>query len=203
MKELKFKPSDKILILAPHPDDEAIGCAGVLLKYGSLCELCVLTDGCLGNPEWTMEKTKNVRQKEFEKAMAYVGIKHQQMMGIKDGSLKTAFTRFKQLKLQDYNYILCPNPKENHCDHKIVYPFLKKIIDKAKTKIIFYEVWSPIPNPTHYVDISDIIEAKKELISVYKSQLKYVDYKSRILGLNHYRGMCPAVNYAEAYCFAK
>ena len=35
----------RILIVSPHPDDETIGCGGILAKYGSQCDVVVLTDG--------------------------------------------------------------------------------------------------------------------------------------------------------------
>ncbi len=44
----KFKNSDRVLILAPHPDDEAIACAGVIqdaLKSGAQVRIVYLTNG--------------------------------------------------------------------------------------------------------------------------------------------------------------
>lgn len=203
MKELKFSLNDKILVLAPHPDDESIGCAGLLLKYANLCNVIVLTNGCLGNPEWCEEKTIEIRKKEFEQAMCYANVNHYDFANIRDGDLNKSLVQFSDINLDEYDYIFCPNPKESHCDHKVVYKFIKKNIHNKMAQIVFYEVWSAMSNPTHYINLSDIVECKKKLISFYKSQLKYVDYKSRIIGLNHYRGMCPAVSYAEAYEFAK
>ena len=49
MNEINIKSNDKILIVAPHPDDECIGTGGILCKYHKQCTVIVLTDGALGN----------------------------------------------------------------------------------------------------------------------------------------------------------
>ena len=71
---LRFSEKDKILIVAPHPDDETIGCGGILTLYGSQCDVVLLTDGRLGKPEnsdLTEEQTATVRHKEFVSVMEY------------------------------------------------------------------------------------------------------------------------------------
>jgi len=45
MKHLDFTSSDRLLVVAPHPDDESIGCGGLLLKHADKCDVAVLTDG--------------------------------------------------------------------------------------------------------------------------------------------------------------
>ena len=43
-----FKKGQRVLILAPHPDDEAIACAGVIqqaLKAGAKVKIVYLTNG--------------------------------------------------------------------------------------------------------------------------------------------------------------
>lgn len=48
MNFLEIEPNDKCLIIAPHADDESIGCGGILLKYPQNFEVVVLTDGGKG-----------------------------------------------------------------------------------------------------------------------------------------------------------
>ena len=43
--ELKLRRRDKVLVLAPHPDDEVMGCGGLLSKYSTNCDVVFLTDG--------------------------------------------------------------------------------------------------------------------------------------------------------------
>ena len=46
--KLSIKENDKILVIAPHPDDECIGVGGVLSLYPELCTVILLTNGSRG-----------------------------------------------------------------------------------------------------------------------------------------------------------
>lgn len=61
--ELNVKKDTRILIIAPHPDDESIGLGGFLTEYAANCDVIVATNGALGNPEWSEEKTISVRKR--------------------------------------------------------------------------------------------------------------------------------------------
>lgn len=200
MKELKFMESSRILVLAPHPDDESIGCGGLLLKYPDQCDVVVLTDGRHGGPSGQSEKdTVTVRMSEFERAMAYAGVNTWSFLRIEDGKLSEHFATFATLDLNGYDAIFCPASGDNHVDHKPVYEFLLRL--KPQAKIFGYEIWSTLSNPSHYIDISDVVEEKKRLINFHESQVAQVDYTFKTLGLNCFRGMLvyPAIAYAEAY----
>ena len=200
MKKLIFSSSARILVLAPHPDDESIGCGGLLLQYPGQCDVVVLTDGRHGGLSGMDEtETVNLRKSEFKKAMIYAGVKKWSFLGVEDGKLSENFAKFAELDLSGYDAIFCPAPGENHEDHACVYEFLLKL--KLQVQIFGYEVWSAIGSPSHYVDISNVVDEKKRLIAFYESQVAQVDYVSKAIGLNCFRGMLvyPAVQYAEAY----
>lgn len=59
--EFVIDKEDKILIVAPHPDDESIGCGGLLALYGKQCDVRLLTDGRRGKSE----QRKNVSDNEI------------------------------------------------------------------------------------------------------------------------------------------
>ena len=67
-QKLNIDKEDKILVVAPHPDDETLGAGGLLALYNH-CDVIVVTDGRMGNPEWNADKTVRVREKELEEAM--------------------------------------------------------------------------------------------------------------------------------------
>lgn len=199
MAELQFEKNDRILVLAPHPDDEVIGCGGLIAKYASQIDVIVLTDGRYSNPSWTEKKTIETRKNEFVEAMKMAKVNSYEMLGIEDSKLSENFEKFKQIDFSKYSHIFIPNKNEFHPDHKIVYDFIKRSNIKDMTDIVSYEVWTPLVNPESYININKEYQIKGELISYYKSQLISVDYVSYILGLNHYRGLPLRQEYLESY----
>lgn len=200
-KPLQIQSTDKILVLAPHADDESIGCGGLLLKYSKQCEVVCLTDGRLGDPNVPMNELMRIRKEEFISAMNFAMLKDYQFLNTHDGNLLNEFDRFAQIDFEDYDYIFIPNILDQHPDHKAVGIHLAKLLKstKVKAKICMYEVWNALALPNSYIDISDISQKKKEMVSLYQSQTKHIDYQNRILSLNNYRGMSVGVEYAEVY----
>jgi len=200
MENLFFSASARILVLAPHPDDESIGCGGLLLKYRGQCDVVVLTDGRHGGLSGMDEnETVTLRKLEFERAMVYAGVKKWFFLGVEDGKLSESFAKFSELDFCGYDAIFVPAPGENHEDHACVYEFFLKL--KPQAQIFGYEVWSALGNPSHYIDITDVVEEKKRLIAFHESQTAQVDYVSKAISLNCFRGMLvyPTIQYAEAY----
>jgi LmbE family N-acetylglucosaminyl deacetylase len=201
--KLELKSSDKCLLLAPHPDDETMGCGGLLLKYPDIFEVICLTDGRHGGHNQSEDEIASVRKLEFEKALDKTGISDYRMLEIEDRELINNYSVFEKIDIEKYDYIFIPNYFDQHKDHKAVTTLLQKLLKSKKhkhsLKIAFYEVWSPLTIPNFYFDISDIIEKKESLIEIYQSQLKHVDFKTGIKSLNIYRGMQFNCKYAEVF----
>ena len=43
--KLTLNPDERILVVSPHPDDESIGCGGLLAKFYGKCDVHLVTDG--------------------------------------------------------------------------------------------------------------------------------------------------------------
>ena len=200
-KPLAIKPTDKICILAPHADDETIGCGGLLALYGPQCDVILLTDGAKGGDRSKPDEVRRVREAEFEEVMQFFDVRFYQFMRAEDGNLIEAYRLFQKLDLSGYDYVLMPHGLDSHKDHVVVSAFFRRLRREnsaVKAVPVYYEVWGAMAMPTHYLDISAAAEKKREAMGFYRSQGN-IDYAGRILGLNHYRGIRHNVAYEEDY----
>lgn len=195
-KEWKINPTDRICILAPHADDESIGCGGLLAKYAQQCDVILLTDG---TPDGD-EAVRKIREEEFVKVMEFFGIKNYSFMRAKDGRLVEAYGLFEKIDFSDYTYVVMPHGLDSHKDHVVPQAFFRRLKKEKGFKAIpvYYEVWGAMAQPTNYIDISDVTDKKREAIHLYSSQSN-IDYAGRILALNHYRGIRHSVEEEEDY----
>lgn len=110
-----FKKGERVLILAPHPDDEVIGCAGVIqqaLKAGARVKIIYLTNGDHNELAFIVYEKRitirrgefvhmgQVRQKEAVKAMKFLGLSENDLvfLGYPDFGTFTIFSRYWQSK---------------------------------------------------------------------------------------------------------
>jgi LmbE family N-acetylglucosaminyl deacetylase/glycosyltransferase involved in cell wall biosynthesis len=198
---------ERLLVLAPHPDDEVIGCGGLValhLREKRLVRIVVATDGGQGG-------TPETREQESRRALSRLG-----------GSAAIEFLRYADRsfgneaapRLRDEllsfhpDLILVPSPIEIHPDHLALARVFCELVqrdetlftDLATAKVAFYEVGQPL-RPNAIVDITDVAELKYAAIAEHASQLEQRDYVGYARGLNAYRAMTmpPASKFAEGY----
>lgn len=221
--------AEHVVILAPHADDETIGCGGTIQQYveqRTKVHVVILTDGALGSREIrncddAQQKRRlqsrliETRRDEARRATAELGISKLHFLDAPDGHLsatdKTLLTRFGSLMNQlRPNVIFLPFLTDRHPDHWATNSCLMALRKSAdfdwldNTVCCGYEVWSPLYTNT-LVDISAQMPRKLAAINHYQSQLQDVNYASGIEALNRYRaiaGLLPANHYAEAYYVA-
>ena len=81
----------RILVLSPHPDDEAIGCGGTLLRHvgqGDNVRVVFLTSGEKGGHGRSEADTLRVREQEAREAARILGVRQQEFWREPDGALK-------------------------------------------------------------------------------------------------------------------
>ncbi len=209
-----ISPKDKILIIAPHPDDEVIACGGVIAKYKNQVDvLCINSSGV--KYEWNVETADEIAQlrcDEFYEVMKKAGANKSYIAKI--GGVPPMFKQInsnfenylKHFDFREYDFIFTPHKFDGHREHRFVGNYLtKKLIKKSgykkSLKIVRYEVWGALSNPNYYEDITDFKDAKQSLIDAYISRKKG-NYAQRALALNNYRAIIPYLTYNEKYAEA-
>lgn len=205
----------KILIIAPHPDDEVISCGGIISKYYKNIDiLCINSSGI--KYDWNQESAEEIatlRCKEFYEVSKYAKINKSyiaKIYGIPPmfkGIIDNFNNYLSNFNFNDYDIIFIPYINDAHREHRFVsnYIFPKLLLKqkyKNNLKIAMYEVWSTIPDCNFYEDISNNVDNKIELIKKYSSRTKN-RYHERILALNFYRGLVSGYEYAEAFKIIK
>jgi LmbE family N-acetylglucosaminyl deacetylase len=212
-----------VMVLAPHPDDEALGCGGSLLQHsaaGSQIIIVHLTDGRLGDGRLAQLDVSDRAAAqnsliELRRLEALACAKELRattclFLDAEDGALSPDPALVQQVAnlLNQYqpNLVYLPFAWDSHEDHwqtnRIACATLALLPQHLQARLLIraYEVWSPLP-ANRIVDISADVEGKAQLIAHYASQLIDTNYLKFILNLNAYRAlMLPQRGgYAEAF----
>lgn len=205
MRYLDIKEEERILVVAPHPDDECIGAGGLLALYPEQCSVVVLTDGRQGQGDVAPEKEKKIRRDEFIQEMEHAGITSWRLLDWEDGTLMQHTDCLLQMDLSSYSKIFVTGMQDGHADHTAacisVFRALGEQIN-AQTQVYAYEVHTLLQEVTHVLEITDVLEKKLELIRFHQSQLAGVEYDRLAECLAKYRGIQNGGNGSclEAYC---
>lgn len=195
---LNIKETDRILVVAPHPDDESIGCGGLIASYGRQCDVLLVTDGY--NRKTGDPSIAGTREKEFIRAMELAGVGKYTCLRIPEGEIPQNSDKIKAVDLGGYKYVFVPNKYENHRDHRAVYKAFKRLTGGKKRPVLCeYEVWTALRETNLIHDISAVAEKKIDMIKCHESQIGDLDYVGMIMGLAAYRGRQRGMEYAEAY----
>jgi LmbE family N-acetylglucosaminyl deacetylase len=218
---LVCKPeSGKIVVLAPHMDDEVLGCGGTIARHaqsGADVSVIFLTDGrhsdstiaALPEPERGRRERElvDIRKQEAQRAGEILGVKNITFLDAEDGRLHSdthAPARLRKvLELERPHLVYLPFFLESHADHCAASDVL--IAATTGSRFDFecrgYEVWTPL-FPNLVVEIDATIELKKQALACYRSQLADMDYLHMGIGLNAYRSSavgCKTARFVEAF----
>jgi len=206
--ELIVPTARRVLVVAPHMDDEVIPCGGTLIllaEQGTQIHVIFATDSSAGlqsaEAAEALTTTRRAEAKQVARQIGFVSTE----LGFPDGQLHRheralAKRLAQQLEQLQPDVIFCPFPADAHSDHMSCAAALAVAASEAKcgATIFAYEVWTPLwPNVA--VDISRVAKRKEEAIRLYRSQIDDRDYAAAALGLNRFRGLPHSVAVAEAF----
>ena len=189
---ISINSSDKILVVAPHPDDESIGVGGLISIYSKQVDVAIMTDGRYGNEVYEPQNMKRIREKELIAAMKIVGVKNYKLYGVEDGTLINNAEVFESIDYSKYMHVFLPNPEDNHSDHTACYKYVINNIKKRELsgiQVYQYEVHKPLSDGDCHLDISEVIENKVAMVQSHESQMSIHDYARQVRCLAEYRGI--------------
>jgi len=212
-----------IMVFSPHPDDETLGAGGYLLKKkdeGNIIGWFNFTnvDIKYGFDEDRVDK----RNTEIKNVKEKYGFDYFFNFNLQPSKLDTYGYHFlivevsKQIKFFKPDVVLIPFRYDSHSDHRVVcdtvlsctktfrYPFIKMVLVMEIISETNYSTYSF--NPNYYVDISNYIEKKLEIMNIYKSEIENSPFPrsdEKIRSLASYRGSSINTFYAEAFAVAK
>jgi LmbE family N-acetylglucosaminyl deacetylase len=201
----------KVLVIAPHPDDETIGCGGALRLHqqrGDRAVVVFLTSGELGLKHLPREKAWAVREKEANASARILGVARVYFLRQPDWMLgdriKPAARALRPVLLAEKpQLIYVPHEAEWHPDHQAALPVLRFALRGwrgALPELRAYEVWTPLAAHDRAEDITRVMPRKLAALRAHQSQLNEFDYERAVRGLNAFRGELAAkCRYAEVF----
>lgn len=198
--DIKYQSASKqkrVLVIAPHPDDEILGCGGTLCKHvdeGDLVHIVYLTNGEKGGLT-DEETTSRQRTEEAKKVVAKLGAANYYFMNLGDSNININNVTIKFLRSiinkNEIDLIYVPHINDSHLDHFtaniILANTLAHWVDK-NIAVCAYEIWTPL-KANMLVNISNYMYQKKTLLDIYESQLAQLDFWKLSKGLSEYRSL--------------
>ncbi len=184
--------TNNILILAPHPDDEVLGCGATIKRLsneGHNLFVLVVTRG--SSKFYSDDKIENVRNEALQ-AHKLLGVQQTFFLDFPAPELDTVpiadISReiSKVLSENKINVLYLPHRGDIHNDHRVVFNAglvaARPVGGCTVTEIYAYETLSetewaaPFADdafiPTCFVNVEETLNAKMEAMKCFKSQLK-------------------------------
>lgn len=217
----------KILVVAPHPDDETFGCGGTLLKHAAQGDSLywLIVTNVFEEHGFSKERV-TTRQAEIEEVSQLLGIT--QTIKLDYPTMKLNNISFLELvsKLSGVvndiapDVIYLPHRSDIHSDHRVcfeaAYACTKSFRFKSIKKILMYEClseteFSPALQdttfiPNYFSDISEYMNRKIEIVKIYGSEIGEHPFPRSLKNLNAlaiFRGASCGYQYAEAFMLLK
>lgn len=218
----------RVLVLSVHPDDEALGCAGAILRHraeGDEIAWTIVTEG--HEPAWSADLLGR-KSAEVERAATAYGVDRPTKLGFPAARLDTVAQADLMTAIREAvtdarpEIVYLVHGGDVHSDHRaactaamaVLKPFhLRRL---GIRKVLHYETLSsteaaPLPlerpfAPNVFVDITPYLERKIEVMALFETERQEDPLPrgpSAIRALARTRGAAIGVEYAEAFMLAR
>ena len=216
-----------VLVITAHPDDMEIACAGTLLKCkarGDRVVVCHLSSGNQGHEIIMPEELTKIRAEEAKRSgrigdfeVIWGGFDD---LEIYDNNRESRDKVVDIIKSVDPDFIITHDPDDYMPDHtataRLVFDacftatlphYQTKVNKKTRLTPIYYmDTLAGVNfNPTEYVDVSEFIEQKLEMLNCHESQIVWmrdhdgIDFPDMVRTCCRYRGFQCGAEYAEGF----
>jgi len=220
--------SMKVLAIAPHPDDETLGCGATLLKHkaagDSLSWLIATTDY---EPQWSKE-LQATKEAEINTVAAAYGF--DRVTRLKFPTVKLDTIPLDEMIGAIRDAIAEAQPDcvyvnhwgDVHSDHRVVFEATMSVLKPFYSlrhgvkRVLSYEILSSTDSmppiaarsfvPNVFSDVSHHIERKLEIMSLYATEVQPYPLPraaESIRALARYRGATIGAEYAEAFALMR
>jgi LmbE family N-acetylglucosaminyl deacetylase len=207
----------RALVVVPHPDDEAIGAGGLialLAARGTDVTALLVTDGeaTIGTRRSPAE-TGRRRRAEFVRSVEVLGARVQGTLALPDGDVAAHRDRLitqvhAALSAVRPDLVLAPWPLEAHADHRAVAEATAEALLLAgwssgiatQPHLWTYEAHTPIVTPSHVIDITDHVAAKRSALEQHVTAARAFDLMA-CLGLARWRSLATRAGRGAAEAF--
>ena len=197
---LRLSDAKRILVVAPHPDDESLGCGGLVAKLAvadRLFHTLFVTDGGASHPaslKWPRDRLTVQREREAAEALHFLGIggHARTFLRLRDADMPSAkSTEWRAavaataevLRGFSPDLVLLPWRRDPHCDHRASWHLAQAAIrpTNASPLCLEYPIWldelgtaDDYPRPGEAervaVDISSELACKRGAIAAHRTQ---------------------------------
>ncbi|HET6204991.1 MAG TPA: PIG-L deacetylase family protein [Planctomycetota bacterium] len=194
-------PAGRVLVFAPHADDEVIGVGGTLALHraqGDPVRVVVMTAGTGGDPDGVFgTEIAAIRRREALEGGAILGLTDYAFWEYPDGfemsgeDEKSAAARgVKELRGFSPDLVYAPWEREAHLDHWNAWRVAARALREAGFggRSLGFEVWTPCVAEV-VVDVTPVWSKKVEALCKHASQLRYTDHVAKTLGMNAHRSL--------------
>ena len=212
---LSWPGVERVLCVAPHPDDEVFGCGGLLaalVDHGCRVQTVILTCGGSGSdptkrPSTDAQALMAQRREESSQAAKALGTPPPEFLDFEDRSLRygPALKAALAAAIQQHapQLLLLPSLSEPHPDHQAAalagLAAAREASPSLRT-VLFYESGAPLHANVHF-PIDAVAERKWQAVRCFTSQLGVEDYEGHARAMAALRafGLRPACREAESF----
>ncbi len=199
-----------MLAIGAHFDDIELGCGGTLLKHqdlGDEINLLVVTHSAYTSPSKESSRERDQARTEGEKSARFL---RASLLCCNKDPIVLIPTEKLVLEIEGIVNNIKPDrvythqPNDSHADHAAVGYISMRACRKCNQVFFYRSNWYIMDNTqddNYYVNISDYMDRKVELLNIFESEMKQVNYSwiDFVKKQNSAAGAKVGVPYAETF----